>query len=1291
VTAVWGGGVPYYTSPQRNITVSVVERTTVVEIISPPSSTQYLDNVTFTFRYTDTVDSVPILTISASDIDIYSNGTLLNPGDFVMIQLGSLFEVAINSTILSSQLVDSFNITIVIDWNAGTAPYYEDALTALRVSTIERIMFVEVGTIDITPKGDNITISFLVSDDASGAPISDAIILFSHQGPSIVGFYTIYSGAGATAGQYNISIMSDVLVPTEADLGDFKFDLEIQWDSAQSPYYRNRTAIELTASIDAIWGVLQSEAPQPSSVQITDWVYVIVTYSDFDHGVGIDGIPTSILDVTYNTLAYRGIVPQGLNIVSLGNGQYNISFNTRDIDTFGNIVLNITAHETFYTTSEVRPSFTVIEINTYLDAVDTEIIEYWSADAGVTVSYLTELYGNETTGASVNWTWGIYSGSFAEIGSSGVYQAFIPTDLYFETGTKTVLISADAPKYQLSTISVTLIILPLPSDMTVATPEEVFSHPRGDEIDVVVYLNDTMNGVLINESRITDLYITFNNTIYLMNWNSTDNSWYYTLPRNATGVLLPNFIYSGRITAEFDVYDPVSFVFKIDLLATKTFLEYYGATHDKMNVVYSDIVTFELNYTEVTGSEINMASVFWSPEGSDIMYNFTSIGGGFWSLSLNSTAFDRWGTFGITFSGIPDDPNLDSAFKSLTVTITRIPTEVVEPNEGLPIDFVWGWQGNISFFFNDTHFDRGIGNATVRVTFDIDTILFDLGNGTYSIYIDTTQLEVLRYRLRISFTIENYDEQNSGIDIVVNTVPTEIQLGTPEMNWDDGDSTDLLVPFGDSVRISLFYNDTDFSEGYVGGLSGATYVTSIYGGGVNPAIPVSFILNDLGNGTYVYTFDSLNEDLYPLYEGIPQALPGTAFSITILIEMDHRESRTVFLTIEVIRRPTTFIVSSDDVSNNQVSLFYGDTLVVYFDFEDDWSSTRGSGIDDANITVTLDGYGLNYTYRELTDGRYEMTIVIESPIVPLGIGDELSILTIRIEKPNYDEKEITLTVSIYLTETQQTLNTVISFGSPLLFLVLLIGLAWIRVFSIPKRLRQINGQIKALRKGKMPKPIDEAKTRQELVAELYNDTNKDLEITRDASMMPLESIPVEVPEMGEILIQLSILTHLSPEELDEFKADISKMKMSEQAAFVKEVIHQEAIRAARRDGKTIEQVLEDVSAEASARLRGAEETAIISEEIRPEERIFLTEDETGVTPDTVDKTEEEKVDIAREIRTEEPVSITEKLSDYEIEELRKDLQAKGVEPHEIDTIIEQARELPRDLVDELIKSLDVGE
>ena len=59
------------------------------------------------------------------------------------------------------------------------------------------------------------------------------------------------------------------------------------------------------------------------------------------------------------------------------------------------------------------------------------------------------------------------------------------------------------------------------------------------------------------------------------------------------------------------------------------------------------------------------------------------------------------------------------------------------------------------------------------------------------------------------------------------------------------------------------------------------------------------------------------------------------------------------------------------------------------------------------------------------------------------------------------------------------------------------------------------------------------------------------------------------------------------------------MKMSEQAAFVKEVIMQEAIRAARREGKSVDEVLGALQKEATQKLAGEEarDAAVEEEEV----------------------------------------------------------------------------------------------
>ncbi|MGV9170202.1 MAG: hypothetical protein ACOC38_09720, partial [Promethearchaeia archaeon] len=128
------------------------------------------------------------------------------------------------------------------------------------------------------------------------------------------------------------------------------------------------------------------------------------------------------------------------------------------------------------------------------------------------------------------------------------------------------------------------------------------------------------------------------------------------------------------------------------------------------------------------------------------------------------------------------------------------------------------------------------------------------------------------------------------------------------------------------------------------------------------------------------------------------------------------------------------------------------------------------------------------------------------------------------------------------------------------------------------------------------------------------------------------------------------------------------------------VIHQEAIRAAKREGKETDVIIEEVREDARKRLRGEEvpeepEGAPEVREVEDVERILLEEEE------------EERLDEATpaEPGTEAPA---DRLSPYELEELKKDLQKRGVPPHEIDTIMKQAERLPRDLVDELLDSLD---
>ena len=126
---------------------------------------------------------------------------------------------------------------------------------------------------------------------------------------------------------------------------------------------------------------------------------------------------------------------------------------------------------------------------------------------------------------------------------------------------------------------------------------------------------------------------------------------------------------------------------------------------------------------------------------------------------------------------------------------------------------------------------------------------------------------------------------------------------------------------------------------------------------------------------------------------------------------------------------------------------------------------------------------------------------------------------------------------------------------------------------------------------------------------------------------------------------------------------------------------------ARTEGKTPDEIVEEIAAEAIRRLAGEEGVEVpgVEPEIALGEPVILTPDDEKAEDVITAITQETEESFVQEVEGKTPIS--DRLSDFEIKELKKDLEQRGVPPHEIDTILEQAKSLPRDLVEELIRSL----
>jgi hypothetical protein len=1018
-----------------------------------------------------------------------------------------------------------------------------------------------------------------------------------------------------------------------------------------------------------------------------------------DHSVGVNDAAI--------TVAYESGIPavvQSLDVVATGSpGEYRITFNTGNVPNDGSYVLRITASKIGYTSQISRPTITVQVIPTSIYLPQSSYQVNWTDTVRVFVNFTDDFNHLPITSATVTWSYSNVTQPFTDM-FTGLYYADIVADMD-NAGNWALTIIATKGAYQIATANIILVVLRLPSELQIREPVEAIKNvPRGDQVNVTVFLHDVTNLAPIAKEEVSRVYILFQGVEYIMFEHVNGSAGYYqgSIPGLITGALIPRG-YDVRVHAEFTNYEVAVSQFGIFIQQTSTEVliwdmdlsEFRDSTTINpvvIEAVYLEEVNFTLQviapaFTNATFTyEINSSYVNWFESRWLINYTFTNKGNGIYQLMFN-TSEASYGTWGLTFTSIPDDVFFAEDALLVTLVIKKIPTEVITP---IVENLIWGWKGNLSFYYNDTHYNRGIAGATVEYSyFDLqDLLAYDMLNGYYLIYIDTTILfpsATVKYPILVTFSNEegDYESRTAGVQITVLEVPTEILLNTTGalggFTQLDGEIKvfEYDVAFGGSIDFEFLYNDTDDSEGYVGGISGSvTNRTTLYHTiNMNSDSP---LLTEISGGLYRFQFSTMNSRLFDKIGGIPAASPGIPYIFEVTLWLANRTARTVRILITIIEVPTEI-----SIVDSQLIIGYSLEGYVVLRYWDTWNDVPISGADifaasnNAKIRIIRNA-------SEDTPGLYRITFIGEAGLLEILRTPQNGRISFEISKENYlplDESNLAqdIEVSVVLTPTEDLIVRYLPILAPISFVIMLLLGAYVRVWSVPKRLRQINSQIKALRKGKMPKPIDGVMSRQEIVADLFNDTYIELKLKRTPSQMPEESIDIAVPEMGELLIQLAILTNLSADELEEFQADISKMRMSEQAAFVREVIMQEAVRAARRDGKTPEEVIEEVRLEALRRVSG--------EEGLVEAGVIIREKEEEAVRIVAEEEPEEEVKPEVGPPEEEVAEPGEKLSQFELEELRKELESRGVPPHEIDTIMEQARVLPRELVEELVKSL----
>jgi hypothetical protein len=1182
------------------------------------------------------------------------------------------------------------------------------------------------------------TLKFTYVDDSTSAGINDAIVLFDCLSPSGliegVDFWILRD-----TGNYSILIDTTSLGST----GTFTFSLRLLWNPFLEPFYRNTTTLYLQGTVRLIQTQLTNNEPNPSTVPINDNVSVVLYLQDLDHANPINGAEGSF-SVRYKTNASG---PATWSITPISLGVYELVVDCSDAGVTGTNALIITLSFPDYQAVEIQVPFQIRPRQGELNELPPPTTYFGESTYVIVELVDTDASNAPISGAILTITWPDigYTPEYVSVGP-GLYNITLTT-ASLDAGLYTLVIGAQKSDYFISDISVPVQILSIPTELIL--PQSIPDVYWGENVSLWGIFNDTQDNILISGAElvyqfgvlsgsltevITDLgnysftvdtgnlavattyvvsitaslnnYVTVtsqlivnvlklpiglivvseaqpevfkgtpvNITVYvnitnsntpllgatvLVTWEAQGPQWiilsplpgsdgYYTGFVDTNDLLVGEYVLTIKADRTNYVTATTSASVKIKQISTVVMLDALTSTYSTQTFNWSDTIRIgiyvlapSLNESYPLSTGLANCTVQWSLSGTVFTGEFLNgtliEGPGYFYFDFNTWDYDA-STYTLRITAYPNIGMFAYSSNLTTLIIEPIETSVESTYLSPKI---WGWTGWVNLTYWDLLFDRGIAGANIIVDWaGIESTFRHVGNGTYQVFINASRVQPGIHPVSVRFVLDNYKTGTGVFTLNVREVPTAISVFAPALNQLDDDSLNLEVPYGDVLPLVLFYNDTWYNRG----IPGATEMTGV----VIPDMDY-LLIEELSYGNYSVLFDTT---LWTVSEN--------PYRVILNFYLGNWSRATIELQITIINVPTSLQVEGDYA----LTMSYGQVYSIWVFYYDNWTGHAGEGIAGGSINAT--SHDPQYVIVSLNQsdpsrlGWYEIRLQSRRT-------QGSTIVSIILSRENYESASVSIAVSVEPSEFDLLLERAIIFGAPIGLVLLAGAILWTRLFSLPKRLREIKGMVKTISKGKIPETPDNVPSRQEIVADLFNDFAEPIGITKTPSSMPSEAIPTDVPEIEELLVQLSILSKLTADELEDFKLDVSKMKLSEQVAFVKEVINQESIKQGRIEGKPMELIQEETAAKARAILAGEEIEGVIK----------LDPVEVPKKPDELEPTDSARIDF-------EEVGSTDLLSKSELKEIRKKLKNAGIKGTELDTIMDQTRELPRDLAEELLK------
>ncbi|MCF2138626.1 MAG: hypothetical protein K9W44_01055 [Candidatus Lokiarchaeota archaeon] len=967
----------YYETSQIQITLNLSKVPTNLTTETQYISVYWEENFTLSVSYFDTYRDLPIN--SNSEVTSYLVGSTLFDNDLVNVGNGQY-----NLTYNTTSFDQAGNYSFII---SAQRNQYESKSIIIYVQI--KIIPTEIYSNHVDDHiqvywSENIYLSINLNDTYRNQPIPDASVIVDTIRNTSMDLSMNYVG-GFT---YNLTINSSSL----GDADSYIFHIV----AAKNQYETSEIYIYVDVLLIPV-----SFSTQTSQYNLNlNEEFTISVLADDTRTIFGGPIPDGT--VSYIATGPDSFLDTGF-ITSENNGSYSETFNTTSYfnrTTGGTYTYTLTFTKNQYETQTLTIIINVAIIPTTLTTPNTTITLFWEESFTIAVTYLDARDSSPLADATISYIItgpASYTGSGAltYIGSGEFSKDFISDIDFNRTGTYTFTITAELSEHQTQSLSITVNIETVLTNLTVST--ETINVYWREEFTLSVYfedIRDLLNSVPITTGATVSYTVTgpvgYSGSGSLIHYASSPGTYRDTLNSTDFGF---NGTYTFVITAMKNQYETqsVTITVYINIIPTKLTAEDLSISVNwgesfELSVYYEDL------YKLIA---INDGTVGYSASGPNEFADsglLSSLGTGWYYISFDAIEGGQFVAGTYTYLITAQKSQYLTQSLSITVNIAVINTTLTTASD--TIAAAWNDNFTISIVYFDEDNSQNITDGSVTYTVIghpeyNGTIAYSFIFNAYVIEFNTTYFGT---NGTYSFTITASKNQYETQQLVIN-----VDIGIRPVNFTTNASK-VYIYWEMNCTLSVSYFDIYDSLNPVPISTGT----------------VSYVVSGTGDysdsGVFVYSGSNGRYELFLSSFDFGQA---GSYTFEITASKPQYATRTLVITVAIMTIPTEL---SSTYENDSITLYWGESENLTVSFDNIVNTSAPIGIGDATVSYYAASLGISNGYLiSQNDGTY--TFDLQS----IDFG-QAGTYTFRITatKNQYETQQLVLTIHILVIPTSFT-------------------------------------------------------------------------------------------------------------------------------------------------------------------------------------------------------------------------------------------------------------------------------